>query len=77
MEPVKKVGAQVKDLSRVKSGFKSVALQFYFEIAGLASAEKWRKIQNTLSPRKLAIQSSRNSQIRVLQSCSFPPNSRS
>ena len=35
-----------KDLSRVKSGFESVPPQFYFEIAGLASAVKWRKIQN-------------------------------
>ena len=34
-----------KDLSRVL-GFKSVPLQFYFEIAGLASAKKWREIQN-------------------------------
>ena len=36
----------VKDLSKVKLGFKSVPLQLYFEIAGLASAVKWRKIQN-------------------------------
>ena len=35
-----------KDLSRVKTGFKSVPLQFYFEIAGLVSTEKWREIQN-------------------------------
>ena len=35
-----------KDLSRVKPGFKSVPPQFYFEIAGLASAIKWREIQN-------------------------------
>ena len=35
-----------KDLSNVKPGFKSVPAQFYFEIAGLASAVKWRKIQN-------------------------------
>ena len=35
-----------KDLSRVKTDFKSVPLQFYFEIAGLASAKKWHKIQN-------------------------------
>ena len=35
-----------KDLSRVKPGFKSVPFQFYFEIAGLASAKKWREIQN-------------------------------
>ena len=36
----------IKDLSKVKTGFESVPLQIYFEIAGLASAEKWRKIQN-------------------------------
>ena len=35
-----------KDLSRVKPVFKSVPLQFHFEIAGLASAKKWREIQN-------------------------------
>ena len=35
-----------KDLSRVKTNFESVPLQFYFKIAGLASAEKWHKIQN-------------------------------
>ena len=35
-----------KDLSRVKASFKSVPLQFYFEIAGLASAKKWWEIQN-------------------------------
>ena len=35
-----------KDLSRVKPGFKSVPLKFYFEIAGLVSAKKWREIQN-------------------------------
>ena len=28
-----------KDLSRVEAGFKRVPPQFYFEIAGLASAE--------------------------------------
>ena len=33
--------------------------------------------QNTLSPRKLAIQSSRNSQIRGFSCCSFPLNSQS
>ena len=37
-----------KDLSKVKPLFKSVPLQIYFEIAGLASAEKWRKIQNII-----------------------------
>ena len=37
---------KIKALSRVKSGFKSVPLQFYFEIAELASAKKWREIQN-------------------------------
>ena len=30
----------IKDLSRVKSGFKSAPLQLYFEITGLASALK-------------------------------------
>ena len=36
----------VKDLSKVKPGFKSVPPQFYFEIAGLVSVVNWRKIQN-------------------------------
>ena len=36
-----------KDLCPVKTGFKCVPLQFYFEIAKLASAEKWHEIQNT------------------------------
>ena len=36
----------IKDLIMVKPGFKSVPPQFYFEIAGLASAVKWREIQN-------------------------------
>ena len=35
-----------KDLSRVEAGFKRVPPQFYFEIAGLASALKWREVQN-------------------------------
>ena len=35
-----------KDISKVKPEFKSVPLQIYFEIAGLASAKNWRKIQN-------------------------------
>ena len=35
----------VKDLSRVKTGCKSVTLQLYFEIAGLSSAKKWQEIQ--------------------------------
>ena len=35
-----------KDVSMVKPGFKSVPLQFHFEIAGLASDKKWREIQN-------------------------------
>ena len=35
-----------KDLSRVKAGFKSVSLQFYFEISGLATAKNWHEIQN-------------------------------
>ena len=33
-----------KDLSRVKPDFKSIPPQFHFEIARLASAEKWREI---------------------------------
>ena len=37
---------QRKGLSKVKPGFKSVPPQLYFEIAGLASAVEWRKIQN-------------------------------
>ena len=40
------VDQSFKDLSRLKAGFKSVPLQFYFKIAGLVSAEKWREIQN-------------------------------
>ena len=36
----------VKDLSMVKASFKSIPLQFYFEIPWLASAKKWREIQN-------------------------------
>ena len=44
--PILLENLKFKDLSRVKTNFKSVPLQFYFEIAGLASAEKWRKIQN-------------------------------
>ena len=36
----------IKDLSKVKPIFKSVPLQFYFEIAGLFSAKKWQEIQN-------------------------------
>ena len=35
-----------KDLRRVKPNFKSVPPQFYFEIAGPASAVKWHEIQN-------------------------------
>ena len=42
-----------KDLSRVKAVFKSVPPQFYFEIAGLASAEKWREIQNMHEEERL------------------------
>ena len=34
-----------KDLSKVQAGFKIVPLQFYFEIAELASAEKWAKFK--------------------------------
>ena len=36
----------IKDLSKVKPIFKSVPLQFYFVIDELASAKKWREIQN-------------------------------
>ena len=35
-----------KDLSKIKPGFKSVPLQICFDIAWLASAKKWHKIQN-------------------------------
>ena len=35
-----------KNRCTVKPGFKSVPPQFYFEIARLASAVKWREIQN-------------------------------
>ena len=35
-----------KDRSKVNPEFKSVPLQIYFAIAGLASAVKWGKIQN-------------------------------
>ena len=42
-----------KDFSRVKPGFKSVPLQFYFEIAGLARAEKWQEIQNMAGDERL------------------------
>ena len=38
--------SKIKDLSRVKTGFKSVPLQFYFEIGELATAKKRHKIQN-------------------------------
>ena len=41
-----------KDLSKVKPGFKSVPLQIYFEVAGLASAEKWREIQNIVGEER-------------------------
>ena len=46
MQQIVAVPANFKDLSRVKPGFKSFPLQFYFEIAGLVSAKKWREIQN-------------------------------
>ena len=42
----RKIQKKHKDLSRVKPDFKSVPLQFYFEIVGLTSAGKWREIQN-------------------------------
>ena len=35
-----------KDLSKAKPAFKSVPLLIYFEIARLASAEKWQESQN-------------------------------
>ena len=41
-----------KDLSKVKHEFKSVLLQIWFEIAGLASAEKWREIQNIVEEER-------------------------
>ena len=41
-----------KDLSMVKPGFESVPLQFYFEIARLASAKKWREIQNMVGEER-------------------------
>ena len=41
-----------KDLSKVKHEFKSVLLQIWFEIAGLASAEKWREIQNIVGEER-------------------------
>ena len=45
----------------------------YFAFKVPARAQK----ANTLSPRKFAIPNSRNSQIRVFESCPFPLNSRS
>ena len=41
-----------KDLGRVKAGFKSVPLQLYFEITGLACAIKWREIQNIVGKER-------------------------
>ena len=41
-----------KDLSRVKSGFKSVPPQFYFEIAGLVSAVKSTALRNVVRNSK-------------------------
>ena len=41
-----------KDLSRVKASFKSVPPQLYFEIVGLASTVKWRKIQNMVGEER-------------------------
>ena len=40
-----------KDLRMVKPSFKSVPLQFDFEIAGLASAKKWPEIQNIVKEK--------------------------
>ena len=45
-------GLLCKDLSKVKPGFKSVPPQLYFEIAGLASTKKWRKIQNMIEEER-------------------------
>ena len=42
----------LKDLRKVKPSFKSVPPQLYFEIAGLASTEKWRKIQNMVEEER-------------------------
>ena len=44
-----KLKKHFEDLSRIKHSFKRVPLQFYFEIAGLASAKKWHEIQNSVS----------------------------
>ena len=41
-----------KDFSKIKPVYKSVPLQIYFEIAGLASAEKWHKIQNMVGEER-------------------------
>ena len=43
---------KTKDLSRVKPCFESVPPKFHFEIAGLASAVKWRKIQNVVGEER-------------------------
>ena len=42
----------VKDLSKVKLGFKSVPLQLYFEFAELTSAKEWRGIQNIVEEER-------------------------
>ena len=52
MYPTMYVKSAFKDLSKVKPGFKSVPLQIYFEIAGLASAKKWREIQNIVGEER-------------------------
>ena len=52
MQQIVAVTANFKDLSRVKPGFKSVPLQLYFEIAELASAKKWREIQNMVGEER-------------------------
>jgi len=68
-----------KDLSRVKPEFKSFLPNFFFEIARLASAEKWREIQNLVGrnafkagfyPAKIFKVKDR---VRVMQNCKLCP----
>ena len=42
----------LKDLSRVKAGFKGVLPRLYFEFAELTSANKWRDIQNIVEEER-------------------------
>ena len=42
----------LKDLSKVKTGFKSIPFQIYFEMAVQASAKKWREIQNIVEEER-------------------------